>query len=395
MTEKQNIEATLDRIVELKKKYFENGNMFNFLATINKVNDEVSHSAILAELLNPSGTHGQGIQILKEFIEISAIKIDSPLENAIVRTEHFCKEENGRIDILLSFGKKECIIIENKVFASDQPEQLARYNNWANREQFNRVHLVYLTPEGELPSEQSRKGLDLDQIVLLSYREHIKMLLRNCQTILNAQPRIRFILCEYETTINKFLGIMNESLSGEIKSLLKTNKYDEIIPELEQAIIDYKTDIQYEFWKRMVEHINKSGISSEKTHLPPSRKDILGYYQRDSKPRIILEWPIIGFEHLGLKLKLQIMTNFAYGFSPVKINELPQDKLAEILPDERFVEDTTRQNWLAWKYPSHENEKLDFKNLNKYAIDISKSDKLESIANEIIRDVQSLKIINR
>lgn len=392
MIEKLNIESVLNNIVELKSMYFEGGEMFNFLTTINRANDEVSHSAILAEFLNPNGTHGQGVQILKEFIAISRINIESILESAIVRTEYFCGEGNGRIDILVSFGDYECIIIENKVFASDQPKQLKRYHDWAQDiKKYKIIHLVYLTPEGSAPTNQSRDLLESTKITLLSYREHIKTLLHNCQQNpkLSHKPRIRFALNEYENTINKFLGIMNEPLKHEIIELLKKNKYYEIIPELEQAIIDFKTEIQFEFWSKIVERINNSNISNFKVE-PPNIIDIVKYYQRDNKPRIIREWPLFKIENETVNLKLQIMTNFAYGLSCGEAKEVSFDELIKNALDYRFTKEEKRLNWLVWKYPSTNIEKLNFKTLNKQAIDVTKSNKIESIADEIIEVMKLL-----
>ena len=61
----------------------------------------------------------------------------------------------GRLDILLE-SNNNIIAIENKIFASDQEYQLTRYSN-SLKELFpnKKRYLIYLNPNGKLPSKIS------------------------------------------------------------------------------------------------------------------------------------------------------------------------------------------------------------------------------------------------
>lgn len=110
---------------------------------------ENTHSKILADLLNPKGSHNQGSIFLEEFlssilryqvevgVDISQLKLD---ESFYIRRE-FCikeyspdKSDLGRIDIYIEIKDSDNnalgIIVENKINdAQFQPDQLPRYTN--------------------------------------------------------------------------------------------------------------------------------------------------------------------------------------------------------------------------------------------------------------------------
>ena len=80
MTQITEIKALLSGVSEIKKKYDEiailtgeNFNVFNILGLSTK--EVRTHSAFIAELLNPKGSHGQGDTFLKLFVEQQKDKI--------------------------------------------------------------------------------------------------------------------------------------------------------------------------------------------------------------------------------------------------------------------------------------------------------------------------------
>ena len=141
---------------------------------------EVStHSAIIGELLNPNGSHGQKDFFLRLFIaEIKKAFESGEDDNQINKLTDFgtlvndkiCERtisleinwENvtgGRIDLIVE-DHKQILIIENKLYAIDQPLQLIRYDNYAKTKGKD-YHILYLTLFGkELEKEEK-----LDRIV--------------------------------------------------------------------------------------------------------------------------------------------------------------------------------------------------------------------------------------
>ena len=100
----------------------------------------------------------------------------------------------GQIDILLE-KDDACIIIENKIdneeskiYDKDKAGQLNRYDRSAKAKGFKneQIKLIYLTPDGRKPSEDSLRGedgqkpLDADRVICMSYESHIVKWLEDC-----------------------------------------------------------------------------------------------------------------------------------------------------------------------------------------------------------------------
>lgn len=114
------------------------GGGFNIFSVLKIETDEVTtHSRFIAELLNPKGQHNQGDTFLQKFIQQIYneehpvyLQIDD-LSNIKVEIEHYIgtvtDKEGGRLDIVLFQGKSAKILIENKIYATEQANQLQRY----------------------------------------------------------------------------------------------------------------------------------------------------------------------------------------------------------------------------------------------------------------------------
>ena len=99
-------------------------NDFNIFTTLLDKSDEVRlHSRFLHFLLNPLGDHGQGTLFLDLFlIECDLHDYFSFAENCRVYKEY------RNIDLYMTDGDRH-IIIENKIYASDQELQIQRVMN--------------------------------------------------------------------------------------------------------------------------------------------------------------------------------------------------------------------------------------------------------------------------
>lgn len=114
-----------------------------------------THTAFLAELLNPKGSLGQKDRFLLLFVQQFCQATDVfHTASAVVTVEKHIgfinsnRTEGGRIDIVIRdrFGNE--ILIENKIYAPDQENQLLRYHNYNKR-----AKLFYLCQEGGLVDE--------------------------------------------------------------------------------------------------------------------------------------------------------------------------------------------------------------------------------------------------
>lgn len=203
------------------------GEQFNLFHTCGVNHCEVTHSAILAELLDPDGTHGQKDAYLKLFLEVvkgSADRDDKTdalslfdTSAAAVRTEY--STGNGRMDILITDNvRRQAVIVENKIYAGDQGEQLKRYDTFARKTySIGKYAILYLTLFGEDASEQSGDGV---KYVNISYDKDILEWINRCIVHSVSMPMIRETLVQYANHIKKLTNQNMESKYEE--ELLKT-----------------------------------------------------------------------------------------------------------------------------------------------------------------------------
>lgn len=123
-------------------------------------------SEILAFFLNPNESHGQGALFLNSFFKSFFSDIRMPAYSDLHIQCEYPTPEGRRLDIHLDFDKGSFGIgIENKIWAKDQPRQLADYSNFLERKHNGNYCLLYLTPySNRLPDESS---INKDELNLL------------------------------------------------------------------------------------------------------------------------------------------------------------------------------------------------------------------------------------
>ena len=177
-------------------------NVFRVLRLARK--EVITHSPMLANFLDPRGTHGQGCLFLRLLFDrltrarfVGLPKIDEH-QNWSVQEEQ--KTEHGNLDIKIwSPLAKTQVIIENKVGAKDQDTQLHRYRRHLDSAQghYTCRCLVYLTPAG-VPSDQAER--DKVEYVRLSYKDDITAIIRQALVEVKS-PKLRVILDQYLETV--------------------------------------------------------------------------------------------------------------------------------------------------------------------------------------------------
>lgn len=145
MNSLQNLLNQVETITRKNNEILDaSGSRFNLFRIFGVDHYENTHSAIIAELLNPEGTHGLKHKFLECFLETVNVHNLLPhfdCENCKVKTE--ADTNNGRIDILITDNNRNAIIIENKIYANDQWEQLRRYNDYAQKEYGDNKYVIY------------------------------------------------------------------------------------------------------------------------------------------------------------------------------------------------------------------------------------------------------------
>lgn len=190
-------------------------NAYNPLLALRKKNEENGlHSNLIYSLINPTGSHYQGTLFLKHFI--IALEIDIPAEdmtNQLSEAEVYreASTNQGRIDIFIEL-KNYCIIIENKIYAADQPNQMNRYIAYCQDQEKNigkTIIPVYLTPKGATPSknsfDNSKHKNNVAKLHTPSYEKNVLQWCENCQKDkkLEKHENLRFTLKQYANAIAK------------------------------------------------------------------------------------------------------------------------------------------------------------------------------------------------
>ncbi|WP_298325541.1 PD-(D/E)XK nuclease family protein [uncultured Dokdonia sp.] len=257
------MKSLLEKIKILNYKYetLKTNDNFNVFKILRKYNDEVNlHSKFICELLNPKGSHGFNDLFLRLFIEIIKNKTISISEKTKVHNEKNIgpinenKTKGGQIDILIENQKGNSIIIENKIHAGDQENQLLRYKN------FNKnAEIYYLTLKGNEPSQFSLGTLNLSEIICISYTLEIRDWIKLCIEKTSIKPKIRETLTQYLQLINELTGetsLMEERL--ELIELLGKN--NNIIPasKIAENWVHIKWHTEFDFWNDLEEIIKRN-----------------------------------------------------------------------------------------------------------------------------------------
>ena len=190
------------------------GGRFNMFRICGVNHYENTHSAILTEFLNPKGTHGLKSKLLECFIKTLGENFTINgfnCENARIYTEYSTSE--GRIDILIEDEKrKKAIIIENKIYANDQLDQLKRYDRYAEKTyQKENYQILYLTLDGKEATEQSGEGVSY---LTISYEENIINWLEKCVAIASRFPIVRETIIQY---INHLKELTHQDMNNKNK----------------------------------------------------------------------------------------------------------------------------------------------------------------------------------
>jgi hypothetical protein len=267
----QNLYAQVKSVLSKYRKVNElTGENFNVFKILKLESSEVRmHSSFIAELLNPKGSHGQGDIFLRLFIKRFCFKKkDFDISSCYVEIEKhtgFINEdrtEGGRLDIFICDKHNNHIIIENKIYAGDQQNQLVRYNSYSLD-----ADILYLTLDGKKPSENSRGNLVEDEhFKCISYKKNIIDWLVDCRKEMAIFPIIREAITHY---INLIKYLTNQTVSSAMQKELT----DVIKSNLEASIA-------------IVNNMDKvlDEVSSEFGRLLESELNILGlicYYQVD------------------------------------------------------------------------------------------------------------------
>ena len=218
---------------------------FNIFTVLRKASDEVHlHSRFLHALLDHRDQETGERENLRDFIDSVAGVPEISLDGARVA------REKNHIDLLIE-GKNEAVVIENKIYARDQEQQLLRYHDAlvsSGAYDDSAVHLCYLTLFGTEPEAQSTGSLR-ERVTLLSYRDNLPKWLRSCQRRAFDEPFLRDSIAQYIELVRRLTGTdQNGTYMNKLKALLMRDDNMVVARGLVQAYTETHIDLVHLLW---------------------------------------------------------------------------------------------------------------------------------------------------
>ena len=231
---------------------------FNVFSTLRSEHDEVNlHTRFLAALLDHRQSPGESRENLADFLDRLEIRGFGHDRATVDR-------EWSNIDILIcDQSSMQAVIIENKIWAADQPRQLQRY---AEQMRDYERQVLYLTLDGREASEDSAGDVDYRCI---SYKSDLVPWLRSCQRRAYDEPALRESVAQYLWLIGKLTGTdFSEAYMNDLKQLCLENNNLLLVHDLGEAMTEAKISLLTKLWQEI-----ENGLQVQVPDLPDKSDD--------------------------------------------------------------------------------------------------------------------------
>ncbi len=217
---------------------------------------EKRRSAIIADLLKPSGSHGQKRKFLDAFLR--QIEKDDLCDKQLrqVATEYRIENPEGYIDVLVDF-QAFVIAIENKPWADDGDAQLSNYHAYLEDTYKDQFCLIYLTQKDRLrPTSKSieedkcSKLIQNRKLLLLSYNPDILKWLEECCRLCESD-KFRWFLRDFMDHINGGQSMASQKEQEIILAHALEEKNLETALDVGFAFDDLRKEIIVGFLKKL------------------------------------------------------------------------------------------------------------------------------------------------
>lgn len=253
----ESVSQLLNKVEVAKEESRLRGERFNIFKVCGIDHYELQHSSIIAEMIDPKGSHGQGCLYLNLFMETYGSKLCfgnlKPEDISVKKEERSYGENgeyNGRMDIYVDYKGIPLLIIENKLYAKDQSIQLKKYDREAihRNAKEGEYEIVYLTLDGKDASNDSGAGV---HYIKMSYSKDIVKWLDLCIEKSSRIPIVRETLVQYQNHVKQLTHQDMEKKDKEKMFELMSN-YPEAIAEIihnkwQYIEYVYKERVQKEF----------------------------------------------------------------------------------------------------------------------------------------------------
>lgn len=385
---------------------------FNVFDLIINPYDEVHlHSRMIYSILTERKFQKQFLMSFLNFIDVSLPDDVSFSDFKNINVEKEKAISNGRVDLFISFKIKNIsynVLIENKLLAGDQPEQMNRYSSYMNSSYPNDNNYVcYLTLDGSAPSEDSTKRSD--EIKLISYDSEIMNWIEECIKIASREPGVREVLIQYSSLLERLTGKDVDFIMELKEYLLKDPENFISANSMIPALNDAKAELQLRFWTKLEESLDLmfekfSNINYKKMNM---NKDLGNLHQFYSKSKINALYKSKSGACYGINYSLDITKYIGdvvfrveynksdgvfYGLKKFEEKKLDENSEEYKIFSDKFkpYEFKTSPWWFVWKYINLNGKRFNFLNMDK---DLSylllDENKLDSFIKSVTSEIKS------
>ena len=342
-------EKLLKEAYEKSKDYlYEDNSRFNLLSIIEKDRDEAHiHSKVIYSLLSQNWGKKDKETFLTLFLKEIGIGeeiIYNEKWEVSREKEYQLDEKKARPDFVIE-SQHYIYIIEMKIDADDQPEQLKNYKKIAEEEKKRKnkkeYKLFYLTLDGHNASKKSVGEEDSEEIkkveyTNISFKEEILNWLGKCLDLVKGKENKSACINQYIASINKILGEKNTKIKDNI---LKSSE------DIKNAITIYKklNENLQKVLESFFEELNKKleDIGSKVIY---NKNYINNYYCAYRLDTDVEDWPGIFIvldevksKSLYFVIKIEIASKLFGSFGFIEKKDNYEEKMPEFKYFERDV----------------------------------------------------------
>uniref|UniRef100_UPI003F4B6918 PD-(D/E)XK nuclease family protein n=1 Tax=Brachyspira catarrhinii TaxID=2528966 RepID=UPI003F4B6918 len=162
-------------IKEIKEEMKQYPPQFCIFDVVNLQRHENYNSNLFAKFLQINIKYGENTELsfVKDFLMylhnefewdygLNSIEELEKINHSYIKIKREEYAESRRIDLFISYKKDFAIIIENKIYAGEQDNQLDDYYKNKKKDNYKKLYMIFLTPSGYEPytlSEESKKEL--------------------------------------------------------------------------------------------------------------------------------------------------------------------------------------------------------------------------------------------
>lgn len=306
LTELEKLLLDIEVLDQIESKV----NVFNLFETLDIHRTEIRHSNVIAWLMKPLENHGLGDIFLKKFLQHTYLGNKTHLDKShfsmfefatIEYTDFQVYREWHNIDILVVSEENQIVIvIENKVGSKESKHQLNKYRTKIEQEFHDcKKMFVFLTPEGDLPS-------DSENWTVVTYNQILDVLAKAIELKKSTlDTRVIEFLYQYIETVRRYVMREHdlEKLCREIyyKHQKALDLIFEFKPDVFLEVSEYTQELISSYSEIQMDLSTKAYVR----FIPKSLDELIPTEGSWTKSKRILLWEVINRDNRAI-LKLII-----------------------------------------------------------------------------------------